>query len=365
MQPQDEDRITDSVQERSPSRFRRAYLAAAVAAVVACAVLSLGFVAGGDSRAQLPAGPVPLQRFAKALPVWYDAAGLHHGRRVEPTAVRLFVAPEGMDEPWQGGGVLALVRRGALYRDPVTADVWFHPWGGRPRVVGRSETGPGGDPSGDAAAWFDGGHLVVFDTARGRQISRTDEPPVVPYSGREHVSAGNGFKHVSADEVVWVSQGSGAAVVRRLDVASGKSTVLWTHPGGERFLEDVHGATRIWTGTADGAVSSALVGVVAGRPERRFPSLEPMGRLSATGRFVLSDAREVHGAAIADVRSGATWSLLPGEGFYAWIAWAYDDLALVLVEPDRGGPDVLLGCRVATRTCDELPSQGKVLLPTS
>ena len=31
-------------------------------------------------------------------------------------------------------GALALVRSGALYLDPATGDVWFHPWGGKPRV---------------------------------------------------------------------------------------------------------------------------------------------------------------------------------------------------------------------------------------
>ena len=52
-------------------------------------------------------------------------------------------------------GALALVRSGALYWDEMS-DVWFHPWGGGPRIVGHtSVAGPGGDPNSDTAAWFE------------------------------------------------------------------------------------------------------------------------------------------------------------------------------------------------------------------
>ena len=41
--------------------------------------------------------------------------------------------------------------------DPAQHDVWYHPWGGEPRIVGNdSYAGPGGDPDGDVAAWFEG-----------------------------------------------------------------------------------------------------------------------------------------------------------------------------------------------------------------
>jgi hypothetical protein len=106
------------------------------------------------------------------VPVWYDADGLHRGDVVEQTPVEI-----GELNGDTMMGALALVRSGAMYLDPATGDVWFHPWGGEPRIVGQnSEAGPGGDPSGDIAVWFEGsealnggpGELVVYNTAAGR-----------------------------------------------------------------------------------------------------------------------------------------------------------------------------------------------------
>ena len=266
--------------------------------------------------------------------------------------------------------MLALVQGGALYRDPDLGDVWYHPWGGRPRVVGHSETGPGGDPTGAVAAWFDGSELVVFDTARGREISRTDETPAT-YSTRDHENSGNGFKHISADEVVWTSADSiSPPVTHRLDLATGESSVLWTdEDGNSLILVDVHDATRIWGDlAADGPYAAGMVIDVPGRDERRPEAVEPFGRLSAAGSYVLAPTRTegAHGAAIVDVRSGGTWNLLPRERrFYAWISWSYSDLALVLVDLVDGRGQRLLACDAVKRVCDQLPREGRVLLPTS
>ena len=110
---------------------------------------------------------------------------------------------------WDGeGGDLALVRTGALYRDQANNDVWFHPWGGEPRIVGRdSREGPGGDPNGDLAAWFEGQELVVYDTAKDREVSRTIFVPgaVVAGAAGDHVNGGNLFRQVSDQQVVWDS----------------------------------------------------------------------------------------------------------------------------------------------------------------
>jgi hypothetical protein len=134
-----------------------------------------------------------------AVPVWYDAKGLHRGDVVEQTPVALVEPEQVVDADGElipARGALAVVS-GAVYLDPATGGVWFHPWGGDPRIVGHhsaagpggdprivghhSAAGPGGDPNGDTAVWFEGsdplnatpGELVVYDMAAGREISRT------------------------------------------------------------------------------------------------------------------------------------------------------------------------------------------------
>ena len=106
---------------------------------------------------------------------------------------------------------------------------------------------------------------------------------------------------------------------------------------------------------------------VHGREERRPEAVEPSGRLSAAGSYVLAptETKDTHGAAIVDVRSGETWNLLPRERrFYAWISWSYGDVALVLVDRE-GREQRLLACDAVKRECHQLPHQGEVLLPTS
>ena len=188
-------------------RRRLAAVAAVTAAVIAGSVVAVTGL-DGDRRT----GPVEQPKSVESAgPVWYDANGLHRGDVVEQTPVALGepnVPAAGMfNYPTMTGG-LALVRSGAVYLDPATGDVWFHPWGGKPRIVGHdSPGGPGGDPNGDTAAWFEGydfsgengvlGELVVYDTAAGREISRSSQaqvfgPPAAPQ-----------FRQVSADRVTW------------------------------------------------------------------------------------------------------------------------------------------------------------------
>ena len=119
-----------------PGNRRRRVSLTVTAVVVAVIVAGTALVTGrDDASAPAPVDPVRPPRLAGGLPVWYDSAGLHHGGRVAQTAVELLQGGR------EGGGVLALVRNGALYGDPARGDVWYHPWGGRPRVVGHSETG--------------------------------------------------------------------------------------------------------------------------------------------------------------------------------------------------------------------------------
>lgn len=282
------------------------------------------------------------------------------------------------------GSVFALVRHGAVYRDPATDDVWFHPWGGRPRVVGRgSEAGPGGDPDSDVAAWFEGNELVVFDTARGVEISRTTEEAWALEPGflSEHVRDSNGFVHVSPAEVVWRSENdSGLQGMSRLDVEAGTSSVVWDiyDPSEPPMPIDVHNTTRITGlyGDNQGGPVSLLIDA-AGQEQQRLDNdnygVEPMGRLSPDGTFVLApmssqDSSDSHGAAIVGVRNRIIWKL-PLTKSYVWIAWSYDNLAVVKVDREDKTKSTLLACDAATLgvtlECDRLPHQGRVLLPAS
>ena len=317
------------------------------------------------------------------VPVWYDEAGLHHGDVVEQTPVELF------DSDGRSG-VLALVRTGALYRDPATDDVWFHPWGGAPRVIGHdSPAGPGGDPGGDVAAWFEGEDLVVYDTARDREIARSvsedtvllHEPHVVDgFVNVEHELGGNGFRRVTAEEVVW--HAGFRSAVYRFDVTTGETSVLWKEPtAGEaaQKLTDVHDATRVWAlwdlqGGDDAETATGLRIDAAGSEWLRLledvEGIEPIGRLNADGSFVLTPtiSRGRHGAAIVEVRSGRIWNL-PVRDSYAWLSWSYDDLAVLVADPVGRDDEIthgrLIACDAVTRTCDRWKHHGSVLLPTS
>lgn len=332
------------------------------------------------SRAEprAPVDPAPAPWVGASDAVWYDAAGLHHGDVVQQTAVELIVPDPRRDSM----RVLALVRSGALYRDPMTDDVWFHPWDAQPRIVGHgSPTGPGGDPQGDVAAWFEGPELVVYDTARGREVSRTDGLPVIDeYASSEHVDDGNGFLHVSNEEVVWrtTDYASGLEnLVGRLDPGTGSFSILWGAqlddggPSDPQYfanpnLTDVHETTQVW---ADFENPTPLRVDIAGKEPLPLPHVEAVGKLNAGGSFLLAPTDKVsHGAAIVNVRTGETWNLGEGDdGFYAWISWAYGNIAVVEADHDgaASGPRPLLVCDAVKRECETLTTQGQVVLPTS
>ena len=336
----------------------------------------------GASQAQhLPGGrdvKVPEQMDAVRPPglagvgaVWYDAEGLHHGGVVERTPVELVA------DHFEGvGSVFALVRHGAVYRDPATDDVWFHPWGGQSRVVGRgSVAGPGGDPESDVAAWFEGDELVVFDTARGEEISRTTEEAWTLEPGflSEHVRDSNGFVHVSPEEVVWRSENvSGWQGMRRLDVETGTSSLVWDQydPSSGPMPSDVHDTTRITPllGDGQGDPPVSLLIDAAGQEQLRLDpdsyGVEPGGRLSPDGSFVLAAMDPHSHAAIVDVRNRTIWKL-PLTESYVWTAWSYDNLAVVKVDRDDKTKSTLIACDAVTRECDRLPHRGRVLLPAS
>ncbi|MGH8894198.1 MAG: hypothetical protein ACRDWY_12995 [Actinomycetes bacterium] len=347
------------LKRRAARRGRRRVAMVAAATTTAVIVGSAVAVTGldGDRRTAPPVEqPKPV---VGAVPVWYDAKGLHRGDVVEQTPVKL-VEPEQVVAPGQvkpQRGALALVRSGAVYLDPATGDVWFHPWGDDPRIVGHnSEAGPGGDPNGDTAAWFEGSdalnagprELVVYDTATGREISRTSQSHGVIYASGDHYPAGNGFRQVSAERVVWTSgPKTYSHDVRTQSTSEAKAPK-------ERHLADVHGDVEVF---GDG---SALVMKAPGRAEERYPELETHVRLSPSGNYVLAveGTEERHAAAIVDTRTGELWRV--PKDVYPWIAWSYGDIAMVDHTEDE-----LLACDAAGRACERLPAERPFLMPTN
>jgi hypothetical protein len=372
----------DAVRSGARVRTRRRTLSVAAAGVMLVAVVGTAVAMGRDAERTLPADP-PRIGPAPHVAVWYDDAGLHHGDQVDDVPVELY--SEGSHDTRKGAGsVLALVRNGAVYVDPVEGDVWFHPWDGDPRIISRGDAkpevcagcdyGPGGDPDGDLAVWFEGDELVVYDTATGSEVSRTTEEPVSRFAGTEHVLNGNGFMHVSDDEVVWRFErwegkpdGLGTGVYR-LDLATGESGLLESFPyleeaGPAPQIEDVDGETRIVvTRKASGSIAVER----SSGPRMPIEGAEPIGRFSPDGAFVVTPTGgtgDDHGIAVIDVRTGARWDLLDKK-FYGYLSWSYDDIAVVKVDLDGGTTSYLLACEAAARTCERHDVQGDVVLPT-
>ena len=345
----------DEIIHRRPVRGGRTVRGVRLLVVALAGVAVLALVAGAvallridrDDAAPIttdpPATTVPA---VDAVPVWYDAKGLHRGDVVEQTPVEVGQRVGGDSIT----GALALVRSGAVYLDPATGDVWFHPWGGEPRIVGHnSAAGPGGDPNGDTAAWFEGSELVVYDTAAGREISRTDQGGhVVSGLSGDHNPAGNSFLQVSTERVVWYGFGPG---LYSHDLRTGRTSVVDVQR--ERWLVDVHDDVEVLAGPG------ALVLRVKGRVEERYPDLESRVRLSPSGHYALAveSTEERHAAAIVDTRTGELWQV--PRNAYPWIAWSYGDIALVDAE------GALLACDAAHRACERLHPDRPFLMPTN
>jgi hypothetical protein len=299
----------DAVRDAARARHRRRVVLLVAPVVVVVATLA-ALLAVRTPKADPPEPARPPGILVYNVPVWYDAAGLHRGDVVEETAVDI---AEGARD-----GVVTLVRRGALYNDPMTDDVWFHPWGDEPRIVGRgSYEGPSGDPGSDVAAWFEGLDLVVHDTATGRTVARVHEDyAACEFAEREGVE-GNGFRHVSPVEVVWRSCGAaGPFRVWRYDVTTGVTTELQTVSPHDQ-ISDVHDDVVVYwrtsRRTAPLVVSSEL-------GHHTLDGLDP-GRLSPDGRYLLS------GAHVIDVGSGREWR--PWDESSADVAWGYGRIAMV------------------------------------
>jgi hypothetical protein len=123
-------------------------------------------------------------------------------------------------------------------------------------------------------------------------------------------------------------------------------------------LVDVYDETTVF---GDNSGAEALVLSTPGRAEERYPDLEPRARLSASGNYVLSveSTKERHAAAIVDTRTGELWRVPKNE--YPWLAWSYGDIAMV----DYTDSQQLLACDAARRTCETLPAEHPILMPTN
>lgn len=333
---------------RGRRRLRRSRVLMASAAAAAMAVI-LGVTAavgGQDREGSDGLEPVePPGVVVGAAPVWYDAEGLHRGDVVEQTAVRV------------RSGTLALVRSGALYSGQANGDVWFHAWGGEPRVVGHNSfAGPGGDPNGDTAVWFDREELVVYDTDAGREISRTAQRPGVSACAEmcaENYPAGNGFLQVSAERVVWTESSSPTDGIYSFDVRT--RTASEVRAPQDRLFVDVHDRVSILE------IVPGLDVVVSGpgRAEQRYRELYGRAKVSPSGNYLLAveESETRFGAAIVDLRTGELWRV--PEDAYPWIAWSSGDIAMVDTE------DALLACDATHHTCERLHAERPFLMPTN
>jgi hypothetical protein len=98
---------------------------------------------------------------------------------------------------------------------------------------------------------------------------------------------------------------------------------------------------------------------VPGRPEQRYPGLEPRARVSPSGNFVLAveGTDERHAAAIVETVTGELWQV--PKNAYPWIAWSYGDIAMIDTD------DELLACDAAHRACGRVPAKRPFLMPTN
>ena len=193
-------------------RSRRGRVATGLAAIAVLALAGVGLAVAlqddpGPTRLKVTDDPEPTT--VPGVPVWYDANGLHRGDVVEQTPVELGAAGRtatldggagagavgcGVPGPRDGRRVVPPLGRGAPHRGTRLR--------GGPRRGPRTATPPPGSKGSDA--WRDGsGELVVYDTAAGREISRTEQPRPSPTSSGEHSPPGNSFLQVSAERVVW------------------------------------------------------------------------------------------------------------------------------------------------------------------
>jgi len=311
--------------------------------------------AARPARSSVVTGPAP------PTAVWYDAAGLHHGTSVRPVAI---------DGPPVS---LALVTDGVVYEEAGSLDIWYQPWSGTPRRIGsgtiqgsRLFIGPGSDPRGTTAAWFDGDTLVMYDTGRGVEIARKPQPERRPSLDYEN-AMGSRIEYVDANRVVWMARtGSTFSFDRR----SGSVTRLSREVMGQPYFVDVFPGLR-----AANANDERYPEVLLTRDDGKLVFHGGVGydaaRFSPDGRYlaVIDEPAEsgFYAPAVVDTRTGQR-SVPVRSTRYPWMGWAYDDTLMYLQQdPDdrHWGRGSLRVYDARTHRTTAVDSPGDVVLPAN
>jgi hypothetical protein len=311
-----------------------------LAAAAVAAAVGIGVVLVPHPSSEPTPAPRPPKAIALGTPpstaVWYDADGLHHGTRV--------YAVPGTAAPIS----IALVRGGAVYLVPSTLHIRFQPWRGPARDIGRGSResgwllGPGSDPDGTTAAWFDGRDLVMYDTARGAELARVAESGrrVMPYYENEF---GTRFRYVDSRRVVWDSQ-DGDTVA--FDRATGRTRTLSPASGLGRSPDVTwdHGSFVFSSTQGSGPV-----------------------RFSPDGRYIVSLERTgtVVAPHIVGTDDHTSWHAV-GSTTDASVGWGYGHTLMYLQSGGTGqfdAPAPLLVYDAATRRAVAIEHRGEVILP--
>ena len=183
------------------------------------------------------------------------------------------------------------MRTGALYLDPATGDVWFHPWGGDPRIVGHNSTAA---PAGTRTAISPPGsrrcELVVYDTAAGREISRTE---LSVRHGTELRTLASGGEHVPrvtdtcrSPPTAWSGN-----LRRKTSTPTSMTCVRERFPRMRTTCLDVYDDAAVSYGGKEfpsGEFSEHLVLRMPGQPQVRYNKMEPRAKFSPSGTYLLA-----------------------------------------------------------------------------
>jgi hypothetical protein len=397
------------MRERQASGGLRWMAIAIAGAVVAAATGVLLLPRVFDSAAKAPEAaqntpvtptltgkPSRLSRPSKSGAVWADDNGIHLGDgmvgKVPFTAKRN--CPQEDDGICPRFTSLALVAGGVVYGEASTLRVWYQPWTGAARVIGQgSRYGPGGDPDGTTAAWFEDANrpgetrrdefgvpqwdLVMFDTATGTATAKVTQkwgptgPPegrLTPTSSQYEHAHGNQINDVTPTTVTW----NGYWTFDRLTgVTSPLPSTVYDPalPDRPDRVHDVHAGLLATTDDPPEGVDPAGVARVVSpagditwksQPEQ-FDSL--VLQFSADGRYLagVTPPDKHYGAVVADTRTGALF-IPSNDVYYPWIGWGYDDTLMVIRDETRRYSR-LLACDVSKRSCQRFTVRGHITLP--
>lgn len=350
-------------------RRRQRALGMSLAAAGVAVVIGIGVLVTPHRSAEPAPAPQPgVVEVPTGTPppdaVWYDADGLHHGTEV--------YAVPGTAAPIS----IALVRDGAVYLVPSTLRIRYQPWDGPARDIGRGSReanwllGPGADPLGSTAAWFDGPDLVMYDTARDTELVRVPEAgrKVMPYYENEF---GTRFRYVDDRRVVWDAQDGR---VLELDRATGRTTAF---TGGSSLTAE---ALLDWRPDLVASSTPRSDAVAVSTPDEQtfvLRGVQDAGpvRFSPSGRYLVAlhdlavppgstDAAE---PVLMDTTDGSSWRPVTSTTD-ASVGWGYADTLMYLQSGGTGPfdePAPLLVYDAHSRDLVAVDPRGEVILPAN